>query len=175
MNLKKLAILIIFLLLIEELLYWFLIKSVINYQKNHIEKVDINFFQKEDRNNLINNINNILINLENNVNFIEITKDNITYYSDKNIITKSIVWFEINYLIKKLNIITINIKINSNWEFLYLEVIFQDKKDYFIYKIKHNYNLWDETLIPKWKAIYIIDNNWFILRECERLVCEESK
>jgi len=166
------------LIITEELYYWFWIKTWFNYQRVHTEKIDISFFSADIRNKLITDITDIIKTTSNNIPHIEIDIDYIILYDlNNNVISKyNTSSFNIIDIINNLNIGTISIYIDNKQQIEYLNLFFLWKKYLYIYETKsHNYSEWYVIPVLIWRVEKVIDNNWYILRDCDRTICQESQ
>lgn len=174
-----LSLLILCMLLLASPLILFLwIKLYISYERNHTENIDTTFFSQELRNELITDIKDIIKTTDINTSYIEIDIDYIIFYNLNNNITSkyNIAWFNINNIFQKLNITFITIYLDNNGGIKNIDMSLNLKKYLYVYESKkHNYSEWYVIPVLAWRVEKVIDDNWYILRDCDRTICQEPQ
>lgn len=175
--LKILLITVLLVIVIISPFLW--LRLYLYYERTHVEKIDTSFFTYELREELINDIKEVTKDTnDNNINYIEIGKDKIEYYGlNHNILSqKNILWFKINEIIWELNITFLRIWLDSIWKIDHVYVSFSWKKYTYIYEVKkNNYSEWYVIPVWTWRVEKVIDENWYVFRLCDRVICQEPQ
>lgn len=171
-----LSLLILSILLLASPLFLFLwIKLYISYERNHTENIDTTFFTDSMKKDLLEIVK---IFQETNVRYIKIVDNEIYYYDLKqnSISENSFKWMNIKEILNKYNINTTYYFINSDWKID--NIYFNIKSTYLSlwYKIdKPNYSEWYVIPVLVWRVEKVIDDNWYILKDCDRIICQEPQ
>lgn len=166
------------LLLAIPLIPFLWIKLYISYERNHTENIDTSFFTQELRNKLITDVNDIIKTTEKNISYIKIDKDYIIFYDLNNNIKSKyyISWFNINDIFHKLDITFMTIYLDNNGEIESIDMSLNFKKYLYVYESKkQNYSEWYVIPVLVWRIEKIIDDNWYVLRFCDRVICQEPQ
>lgn len=171
---SHILILSIVILFLSIYLYWEkLLNNFIYIPKDPIKIIDTSFFTSAMKKDILTKINNID---SKNSDYIEISTNDIWYYdSNYNLSTKDIIKEDIKILFQKYNIgsVVINYK---NKKLDLISISFIDKDYIYCYSTsKHNYKEWYIIPVLVWRVEKVIDENWYILRECDRNICQEPQ
>lgn len=169
---KILLIVITFItLIIGVLLLWVIYQF--NYQKYNIEKIDISFFTNELENDLLKVVK---VFQDTELRNIKIIDNKISYYNlnHNNLNEDLFLWFNVKENLEKNKINSAFYSINKNGEirliyfrlnYIDLAIVYRNQKE--------NIKEWD--IIWTWRVEKIINDNWFISKDCNRNICQEPQ
>lgn len=150
------------------------IKWYITYERSHVENIDTSFFTDYLKNDLWEIVK---IFQETNIRFIKIIDNQIYYYdlNHNNISEKSLNWVNIKEILEKSNIHKAYYYIDNNWKIDSIYFNIKSKNLSLWYKPNHNYSTWYVIPVLIWRVEKVIDNNWYILNDCDRIICQEPQ
>jgi hypothetical protein len=149
-------------------------KLYIFYQRNYIPNINIDF--------LTENVKNDILSIEKNINkkwgsYIYIEDKEIIYYKirpeidfvDKNP-PEYITRFFADTSISSITLLYTDYKLDK------IRLFSKNNSKYYYIYTPENHWYKEGEILPglEWRIEKVIDNNWYILRKCDRIICPES-